>query len=374
MREQQGKLDERSGMDHAPFKLEAHMATRRGKAHQSGDPMYYRDSTYERVNFPLPSSILLAGRRRSRSISRSNPLSLVTRNSRSIPLSRSSQGYSDWSGNGREPIDWTAAEINTAPPQVETSGSYASKDDLLHGVRGFDQYRDASIDDGYKLVWRPEPRTPHMDEAEKVWKMIDASLGRSRREESDERGQWVLVRTEETQATGNGHKAYRGPRSECLVNHVVGNALPSKNTCTPPQSRSMRGCASRTGEYSTKVSVNLRRTARVPVVRSSSRQSDEGHLDLSQVHQSSRPERSQRLHRLDSHIVQALAVLQADIDTPSLVAALELTDDASSRTDRELTGDCLLDSPQSSNEVGLGLGMPLRLDSLYSTPSSSLSL
>ena len=250
------------------------------------------------------------------------------------------------------------------------------QDEKETGQHGDAQERNKSTDDLFELVWRPEARTPDMEATEKVWKMIDASLGRIRRDEDDERGQWVLVRTSRqghvSQSISNIQPFKRSQEDGDIV---LANDLANSASMRSLQSRPMRASESGSHDGSIRSTGQLRRTARVPVVRSGSRQSDEGVDDHALIDQRTRADGIPRAHRLDSDIVQALAMLQADYDTPSLVSALELTGESDQGHGPHRTlGGILMESPQSSSEIGLGLGMSLRLDSIYSSSTRSSSV
>jgi hypothetical protein len=75
---------------------------------------------------------------------------------------------------------------------------------------------------------------------------------------------------------------------------------------------------------------------------------------------------AKQMYRLDSHVVSALQALQGEYDSPDLDVALGIID-----LHPGCVGDVAIESVREHVEGGLGLGMHIRNDSIYSLSTVS---
>ena len=252
-----------------------------------------------------------------------------------------------------------------------------------HGVR----------QESTELVWVPDQHGFEEDDADRMWCSLEARLGRPMRDFSrKERGRWVLQRSEHGPAVGfeaRGGRAREGTgrdwrtvRRDPGDDHSTDRLKSTMMDQQVPPRPSSPGAIPLMGSNPNPQSTGLQRSRRVRPIRSQSRSFSRS-ASLAESDQQ-RPIRSQdpgsgdssavavysqrpRVGRLDSHIVQALASLQADYDTPTLSSALSGEAGGPCRgEDGCIVGGILMDSLSSSVDLGLGLGMDMRLDSVYS--------
>ena len=245
------------------------------------------------------------------------------------------------------------------------------------------------------LEWVPDPEAGGVDEAEEVWKRIETKMGRRLRGTSlKDRGRWVVKLHTDLQGSVRKGKMERRPSdfsvsayfdfgndgqqdgtaifdmAAPLVTSVSSSAATPWNTpCLRRDTlqRADRVVRKRSVDEETASTVaspstdptsafashtiaftsDLLQETRIPVLSSPSKMTlPEDRLATSIVPVTSHSS----MCRLDSHVVSALEALRADFDTPELDAAL--TTNFSVHTSPEL-------------ETGLGVGLQMRMDSVY---------
>ena len=248
------------------------------------------------------------------------------------------------------------------------------------------------------LEWVPDPEAGDLDEAEEVWKRIETKMGRRLRGTSlKDRGKWVVKVLTDLQESLNAGQMERQP-SDFSVSayldfgsggHKDGTAIfdmaaplvtsVSSSAATPWNTPFLRrDTLQRAGRVVRKRSVDEETASTVSSTSTdptsafashtivfSSEQPHEiaipvlpspGMTTLPESHLATAivlvPSHSS-MCRLDSHVVSALEALRADFGTPELDAALTSSfKQALVHTSPEL-------------ETGLGLGLQLRMNSVY---------
>ena len=195
------------------------------------------------------------------------------------------------------------------------------------------------------LEWEPDPECVGLDEAEEVWRQIEAKMGRRLRGNSlRERGSWVVKpalrqadeRAMARQPSDFSVSAYLGFG---IGNDEEGEAVAIFDMAAPLVT-SVSSSAATPWNTPCLRRETLHRTSRVLRKKS---------VDDDTPRQPSSPP---PMYRLDSHVISALEALQGLDNSPALDGALGLVDRSAL---------CL--SPPM--EAGLGLGMLLRSDSVY---------
>ena len=244
-----------------------------------------------------------------------------------------------------------------------------------------------------ELVWVPDDQSFEEDKADQMWRSLEVKLGRPMREFSrKERGRCALQRSEhgpavrfearEGTAREGSERDWRDVRRDPGDDHSTDRLKSTMMDQQVPSHPSSPGAIPAMGSNSNPQSTGLQRSRRVRPIRRQSRSFSRS-ASLAESDQQ-RPTRSQdpgsgdssavavysqrpRFGRLDSHIVQALASLQADYDTPTLSSALSGEAGGPCRgEDGCIVGGILMDSLSSSDDLGLGLGLNMRFDSVYS--------
>lgn len=242
------------------------------------------------------------------------------------------------------------------------------------------------------LAWQPDTEIVDQDPAEEVWKTLERKMGRRLRGESvGDRGRWIVQALQEnfqpTSATGVSDGVAQGccgmekTLSEFTVSAYSsmtddeGTALFDMTAPLIPSVSSSAATPANTPCFRSDTLTRHRHIRRRHNASAMSRQtSSESALShgsklSTTTEESVKTDISQPvsglMYRLDSHVISALSALQGAFDSPELDVALGLDDD-------DLIGPAIWDgseTPKKTAEGGLGLGMHIRLSSVYTLPT-----
>ena len=190
------------------------------------------------------------------------------------------------------------------------------------------------------LAWHRDPESVENDPAEELWKLLENKLGRSLRGTMKDRGRWVAEPEPESQAMETAGSEFTVSAYESMDDEVLFDMtaplIPSisSTAATPVNTPCIR-----------RETLQRKRHVRKKDAMSREGSSSGDSIPSSMADTS--------MFRLDSHIVSALSALQGIFDSPDLDKALGLCDY----------------EEDAAEEEGLGLGMHLRLSSVYTLRS-----
>lgn len=272
--------------------------------------------------------------------------------------------------------------------------------DLAYYINGHDDcapYLVPSHGPEMTLTWEPDPESSGIDPAEEVWKRLEVKMGRQLRPASiKDRGRWVAKAIEVDREDNGMYRqesdfsisAYCLPEDEEIVEIMEfggeGTALfdmtaplvPSVSTSadTPANTpcirretlQRTRHIRRRDGSSSASMSRSTSSDSRSDADYGSSMTTEQSNSVKSLA------EDNGRMYRLDSHIVSALNALQGGFDSPMLDFALGL-DTHKPMLMEDDDPEVYLDYLRDDGAGGLGLGIPLKNDSIYHLPTLSPS-
>lgn len=236
------------------------------------------------------------------------------------------------------------------------------------------------------LAWQPDTERMDDDPAEEVWKTLERKLGRRLRGDSvNDRGRWVVQALQEEQPPNldrgiaidlsSGMEKSLSDFTVSAYSSMTdeeGTALFDMSAPLIPSVSTSAATPANTPCFRSETLVrqrHIRRRQGGSMCRTTSAQSNtsrgSGSSSGASVMTDISHPASELMYRLDSHVISALSALQGVFDSPDLDIALGLDDD-------DVYGATIWDGrdvAKEKDEGGLGLGMHIKLSSVYTLPT-----